>query len=255
MRMSFKLFLGEGVTSFDEMWEKFLPTSGLGVGEHFVYFNDIVKDWVKRELGGSVGENALESLWSRAKDKITKYIFFNSFRKKLLNPDYDIQALEKDDDPTDKWCEKVELKKNQRLHYSKDANFTLRAMQEQRRHSKPNGLWYACDEGWFNHCNYEMDHRKESLKNRYLLTLDMSKILLLNTKDKVESFSYQYNWEKSEYRRFNEIDWIKVAERYGGVECCPYFRGLRQDYPWYVGLDVPSGCVWDRSAILKIEKV
>jgi hypothetical protein len=92
----------------------------------------------------------------------------------------------------------------------------------------------------------------------YRLTLG-TKILKLNTEDKVKAFSQKYlDSGPSEYRALTHryaINWPRVAMNYHGIEAAPYFWGLRWDYSWYSGWDVASGCVWNPKGIRKLTLV
>jgi hypothetical protein len=52
------------------------------------------------------------------------------------------------------------------------------------------------------------------------------------------------------------IDWPKVAEHYAGIEICPYLSNKRNDddFFWYYGWDVASGCIWDQKGIEELIK-
>jgi len=242
----------------DEMWEKLLPVSGLGRNASI---NAHIGDWVKMQLlryleeGDFVDEQDLVNLWNSVKDKIIKNYNDVDFLEKLQSPDFtdfDLKIME----DSDGVCKKVKLQPNQRLHYSKDSNLQIRDFGQQVVNDKPKGLWYACDEGWYDYCKHNFGgERNSSISNKYVITLDMSKIAVLNSEYKLQEFTHSY-YDRSDSRKgYRTIDWKRVAEKYTGIECCPYFRELREYYLWYYGWDVPSGCVWNKSTILKIEKV
>lgn len=151
-----------------------------------------------------------------------------------------------------------------RVHYSRFEELAPRDTPQVGSSDKPSGIWYACDERWeLFVAQGEMygkddpdsfyNRRKPTMEHKFLLTLDMSKMLVLDSEYKVENFTHTY--VDRSMSRYNLIDWKRVAERYSGVECCPYFRELREYYMWYVGWDVPSGCVWDAGAVQKVEKL
>ena len=63
---------------------------------------------------------------------------------------------------------------------------------------------------------------------------------------------------------FQFIDWPTVARHYKGIEISgnlhTYFDTARQAnnnsfLPWFYGVDVEGGCLWDLSAITKFEKI
>lgn len=250
---------------FDELWDKLLATSGLS--SKLAHLNPAVKDWVKKEVFYNREDDPyidmadLKHVWDLAKDWILANHNKRDFLHKLNDPNFHYWDVEQQEKSKGDECEKVKLQPNQRIHYSKDPNLQLKDFPQQIASDKPRGLWYACDEGWYNYCQSNFGgHRDASITNKYLITLDTSKILTLNSEYKVDEFTHNY-WKREandgyySNNGYRSIDWNKVAERYAGVECCPYFRELREYFLWYFGWDVPSGCVWDKSGILNIEKV
>ena len=58
----------------------------------------------------------------------------------------------------------------------------------------------------------------------------------------------------NQYRlHFDNMNYAKVAENYGGIEVTPYIWEKRLDSMWYYGWDCASGCVWHRDAIKEIQ--
>jgi len=88
----------------------------------------------------------------------------------------------------------------------------------------------------------------------WALKLDMSKVKALTTSKEISRFSWKYR-NLDEYFKNSKIkivDWSKVSKDFAGIECCPYpvddFHTAIENI-WYAGIDVPSGCIWDVSAI------
>jgi hypothetical protein len=104
---------------------------------------------------------------------------------------------------------------------------------------KPNGLWYACGKEWL----------KFGVKGGtylYKIDIDYSKMLRITQKD-VKKFEKEFGTSQ-EGVPLVLIDWKKVAQKYSGIEICPYMPKIRDHY-WYYGWDVASGCIWEASAI------
>ena len=106
---------------------------------------------------------------------------------------------------------------------------------------KPFGLWYAIGTEWIswvkdNMPEWERDHA-------FVLDVDESRLLKINTYHDLQSFNEEYGVD-SHY-----IDWVKVSEKYGGIEIAPYIYQARLDMLWYYGWDVASGCVWGANMV------
>lgn len=114
---------------------------------------------------------------------------------------------------------------------------------------KPEGIWYALGGDWANFLNSEMPYRWGAYNHAYMLDIDYSSILRINTEEKLKKLEYEY-WE---YDDGGAISWMKVHDDggYKGVEIIPLQENMRQDSKngWYYHWDVASGCIWDTSAI------
>lgn len=144
-------------------------------------------------------------------------------------------------------CETIKLEPNQRVHTTLRTHIEIRSEPKQKSDFKPRGFWYACGDDWIRWCRGER-FRTNELKNVFLLNLDFSNILLLDTVKKIEEFNREY---KDGYF----IDWRKVSEQYNGIEICPYQWDLRLKLNWYYTWDVASGCIWDKQAVKNITKI
>lgn len=124
-------------------------------------------------------------------------------------------------------------------------------------HMKPKGLWYSIGRAWEEWRESEMPKWVKPPLHRFRLTLDMSRILRLDTPEAVMEFNHRYSVETLPGLRMLSIDWREVAKEHAGVECAPYFWSLRyeMDLLWYYGWDVPSGCVWDVSAVQEFTEI
>lgn len=115
---------------------------------------------------------------------------------------------------------------------------------------KPTGLWYAFGWEWVEWCRAE-DFAVERIQHAYRVTLDGRRVLSLRSQDEVRKFAERYRALGS--RSF--IDWTKLRGDYAAVEIPSYFWDLRFSMTWYYAWDVASGCVWDPSVILDLEKI
>lgn len=123
---------------------------------------------------------------------------------------------------------------------------------------KPNGLWYGIGWAWDDWCRTEMPDRYKYHKKHFFLDMDMSRILLIDSPEKMTSFAEEYHrypsWISKKELRNSWIDWKAVSIAYSGIEISPYRFDFRHKYLWYYGWDVSSGCVWDLSAIKSVSK-
>jgi len=92
-------------------------------------------------------------------------------------------------------------------------------------------------------------------KHLYKIEVNLSNLLILDSEQKIKVFVINFGMNKNKW--FTEINWELVAKKYSGVEFNPYFYSLRlkPTMTWYNGIDVASGCVWNKNAIKKIVKL
>lgn len=148
---------------------------------------------------------------------------------------------------------------NRRVAFTNSDNIVKKHYSQMVYH-KPDGLWYALGNEWFNMITDDdeggtLEHMYRRYKSAFYLDIDYSNILRLNTMEKMIKFSeiYVYNLPKDTYN----VDWNKVAKQYKGIEIIPYqYRARRNERTeWYESWDVASGCIWDTSAIKKSIKI
>jgi hypothetical protein len=147
----------------------------------------------------------------------------------------------------------VDLLKNQyksRRIILTNGDFEIREFspEEQGNRYKPNGTWYSLGQYWANWLSDEMPHWWNDYNKIYMLELDYSKILRINNIQKMRNFIDEYENEES------GVNWRKVAERYSGIEIIPMIW-ISNSNPWYSTWDVPSGCIWDYSAIKRWKEI
>jgi hypothetical protein len=109
------------------------------------------------------------------------------------------------------------------------------------------GIWYGCGNSWINWMTSEMPH----LAHPYVheITVDVSRVYSLKSQEDYEAFTktFGYNKKWDWGGTSHAIDWREVAKTYAGLECCAWYDKVG----WLRAWDVPSGVVWDTSAILK----
>jgi hypothetical protein len=130
-----------------------------------------------------------------------------------------------------------------------------KSIDAQRTHNKPAGSWYSLGEYWAKWMRSEQPDWFASYDKIYMLDLDYSKILRINNGQKMKDFQNKYG--EQPYKSYNDftmmIDWKKVAEDYGGIEIIPMVWQNSRD--WYRTWDIPSGCIWDSSAIKNYKEI
>jgi hypothetical protein len=92
---------------------------------------------------------------------------------------------------------------------------------------------------------------------------ERANILRLGSPAALDVFTAEYGGAPPIYRaldqRFGErtmmIDWRRVASVYDGIIIAPYQWSRRLDggARWYYGWDCASGCIWNATAIARVE--
>lgn len=121
-------------------------------------------------------------------------------------------------------------------------------------YSKPDGLWYSVGDDWWRWLQSDWRAKWAGWKEVHVLEFDASRILQLKTVAAVRKFHDEFR--AKQFPR-HMIDWRKVEKLYAGIEIAPYQGGLRFDHDvsWYYSWDVASGCIWDVSAITRLEHI
>jgi len=157
----------------------------------------------------------------------------------------------------------VESEIKSRSHMSKEelGEFRDVSVEEQEKDYKPKGFWYDCNEEWSNWVKTNMP--KWIGEHEYSIELNHDNMLVIRNFDDLKKFNDEYsiNPELSEDSyNDNLIDWKKVAQKYSGIEICPYIseaeqiREVGKVFKWYKDWDMASGCIWNKEAIKLIEK-
>ena len=129
---------------------------------------------------------------------------------------------------------------------------------------KPEGLWYSIGTSWLSWVKSEMPHWEYQFL--YELIIDKSKLFIINNSNDLTNFIANYLIPRNSsnsynYFELNKIDWYKLAKEYSGIE----FRNYKKSYQlqikyvsiptWYDGIDVSSGCIWDKNALLSVNLI
>lgn len=122
---------------------------------------------------------------------------------------------------------------------------------------KPHGLWVSVkgEDDWPHWCADE-DYRPDKSQYVTQIEVDLSRILVLDTVDKIDSFTRSYlpDNKVSQYS-YIFINWHKVSEEYDGIIIAPYQWDARYGVNvWYYGWDAASGCIWNLDAITRISE-
>mgnify|MGYP003132121536 FL=1 len=146
------------------------------------------------------------------------------------------------------WVLSLEMSRENNFHLSQRKIRDILTMPQDRRASKPNGVWYAPGSEWRSWTHSEMPSLLAKYKALYDIEITGS-VLRIATPADVHEFMERYGRPlRPGLRHENKNpDWVKVAQDWAGIEVNPYHWDLRFTYLWYSGLDVPSGCVWDPS--------
>lgn len=88
------------------------------------------------------------------------------------------------------------------------------------------------------------------LRQRIILT-PAANILHLQTPKELDDFTTKYRSTP----HFSDIhlEWDRVAEEYQGILIAPYQWSRRLELMWYYSWDCASGCIWDITAIERVE--
>ena len=132
---------------------------------------------------------------------------------------------------------------------------------------KPEGLWYECQDGssesWEQFCAWNLTDGANRYDSSYNVVLkdDGYYILHITDEQHLEKFNKMYSINHPADLDGTKgldkvIDWPRVASDYAGIEICPYLSSKRNDddFFWYYGWDVASGCIWDSSGIKELIK-
>lgn len=122
---------------------------------------------------------------------------------------------------------------------------------------KPDGLWVSVKgpDDWPTWCAQEGWALDRQVPHRVVLR-PSARVLHIDSMSDLVAFTDTYGgpipgW----FSQRIEIDWIRVAQAFGGVIIAPYQWPARMSLSWYYGWDVASGCIWDLDAIESVDPI
>lgn len=143
------------------------------------------------------------------------------------------------------------MPEDKRVHHTRTEKLcTTRTYDQQPHELKPRGLWYAMGDAWADWCTAE-EYADTGSMNCFELDLDLENILVLDDTSRVREFAEEFTVQSC------FIDWPEVVSRWKGIEIPDYtrFLGYEPNMLWYHSLDVSGGCVWDLSAVERVERI
>lgn len=126
---------------------------------------------------------------------------------------------------------------------------------------KPRGLWVSVEgngDGWSDWCRDEQFGGEGLAFEHEVVLAEDAHLLWLSTAEHLDAFTVEYGtpmYPAEPTIRHRGIDWPGVAKVYQGIVIAPYLweRRLDPDTFWYYGWDCASGCIWDLTAIARLE--
>lgn len=144
-------------------------------------------------------------------------------------------------------------------HFTNNSNWKIdrSIMYDQTKNFKPYGLWLSDENidngesGWYKWC-IDNQFMLNDLKYKYKVILNIEKICVISNMTKLLDFDKQYK-QKDDEIIFPKINWKDVSNNYNGILISPYtYR--KKELMWHSLWDCSSGCVWNLSSIVNVEK-
>jgi hypothetical protein len=147
-----------------------------------------------------------------------------------------------------------QIKHTDRLITTKNEKITFSDMTQDVDGRKPKGLWYSCGSAWIDWLESNMP--QWGGKHFFSIEINPDKMLMIDTEKKLRIFSEEYGVtddDSSNWGQLEKVGWYEVSSKYSGIEICPYMS--ENNYNWYYGWDVASGCIWKKDAIKNIKRI
>lgn len=144
-----------------------------------------------------------------------------------------------------------------RLHLTHDSELKKINTPQRAYGPKPDGLWYCVGFGWldFTTRDFQSFYTVGNRVYPFEISLDGLNVLKITNYEELVAFEKAYSAPPQfKFRDNFDINWVKVAESYDGIEIAPYLYEARYEHRWYQGWDVASGCIWN-TAGLKSKKL
>jgi hypothetical protein len=139
-----------------------------------------------------------------------------------------------------------------RLIMSHEPEINFREKPNQELEFKPNGLWYGIGTAWIDYTRDTFPHREQ--EHMFKIDVDESQMKIIRTLEDMEEFEKEYG-VKQPNSYYTYIDYVRVAQDYGGIEIAPYLGAAYGKHLWYNSWDLASGCIWRKGVITKITKI
>jgi len=147
-------------------------------------------------------------------------------------------------------------------HFSDQPVETLRSIEQRDTpDDKPLGFWVSVEgdgDGWTDWCR-ETEFALEKLVVEHEVILKPSaRILTITGEAGLDAFTREFGIPLDEpfMRQFERrrINWAKVAAEHQGIIIAPYIwtRRLHPETFWYYTWDCACGCIWDVSAMERV---
>lgn len=120
--------------------------------------------------------------------------------------------------------------------------------------SKPDGIWYSCDNAWAEWFQAEIGDVRPEYTHAYALRVDESQLWCVRNVRHFDALQRRFGVVSHAHSDEVSISWPVLAGIAGGVEICPYLWD-RREVDWYYPWDVASGCIWRGDIILGLEEV
>lgn len=147
------------------------------------------------------------------------------------------------------------------MSHEDDIKFRVTPNSAQEISVKPRGLWYGIGTEWvdwvrsYDRLIDDINYRWET-DNVFKIDINESNILIIRNYGEILEFDKKYGVQYNVgYQKYTNIDWVRVANDYGGIEIAPTIYKARRELEWYYGWDIASGCIWGDGVIRNIEKI
>jgi hypothetical protein len=147
-----------------------------------------------------------------------------------------------------------------RLHTSPSAIATVHSVEqpEEPLH-KPAGFWWATGTSWLRFCASNYQQKLHPVHYAVELVPAANIVRLASTAE-VADFVREYGGDPeydgwSPVPGIRRVRWAEVARLYQGIEIDDPRAHARNEDRWLEYWDVPSGCVWDASAVQSLRPV
>lgn len=223
---------------FDEMLGEWIDKPDFSFNDNY-YSPDINNEFFNEILQERLDEIKIEEI--NESKVIIKNILRENFTPKVVN-----------EVSKETYLRIKRLYPKSRLIMSHEPEINFREKTNQELEFKPNGLWYGIGTAWIDYTRDTFPHREQ--EHMFKIDVDESQMKIIRTLDDMEEFEKEYG-VKQPNSYYTYIDYVKVAQDYGGIEIAPYLGAAYGKHLWYSSWDLASGCIWRQGVITKITKI